>query len=344
MAQLTPIKGFTNCSVTKSICIITTVIPLVLSILSIKYVVRMSLDPYIYQYHQYWRIITYQLSVVNESDYLLGVLLWFEFKVIERFYGSRRYLSLIVAFAVYNAIACTSVMAIGQLLINYFTFLLKIFFKGVKHDKFNFKPTILNEAVPGPIGLISSFYVTYLQNIPTSYYFKILLRKPKRVSLENEPTNQSESSRGINPDGIKAFTVSNQFVVHILYIILILNNGIKSLIPGLVGLLVGKLYVYDLLPFTNYLIPKTFFQAFINPSKKVFQTINAMIQRVARSGYTPLPTTTNQENLMQEPRLSSEEPEDNDDILDETRRQESQIRAETPVRPLGSQFLDTFRR
>ena len=30
-----------------------------------------------------------QLSVVNESDYLITVLLWFQFKVLERFYGSR---------------------------------------------------------------------------------------------------------------------------------------------------------------------------------------------------------------------------------------------------------------
>ena len=40
---------------------------------------------------------------------------------------------------------------------------------------------------------------------------------------------------------------------------------------------------------------------------------------------------------------NNDEPDDNDEILDETRQQENQIRAETPVRPLGSQFLDTFR-
>ena len=106
MAQLTPIRGFTNTPVTRSICMISTVVPIMLSVLAIKYVVKFAIDPYIIQYNQFWRVVTYQLSVVNESDYLITVLLWFQFKVLERFYGSRKYLSIITLFTVYNAVAC----------------------------------------------------------------------------------------------------------------------------------------------------------------------------------------------------------------------------------------------
>ena len=114
MAQLTPIRGFTNTPVTRSICMISTVVPIMLSVLAIKYVVKFAIDPYIIQYNQFWRVVTYQLSVVNESDYLITVLLWFQFKVLERFYGSRKYLSIITLFTVYNAVACLFIMSLGN--------------------------------------------------------------------------------------------------------------------------------------------------------------------------------------------------------------------------------------
>ena len=99
MAQLTPIRGFTNTPVTRSICMISTVVPIMLSVLAIKYVVKFAIDPYIIQYNQFWRVVTYQLSVVNESDYLITVLLWFQFKVLE-------ILRITKVFKYYNIIHC----------------------------------------------------------------------------------------------------------------------------------------------------------------------------------------------------------------------------------------------
>lgn len=113
------------------------------------------------------------------------------------------------------------------------------------------------------------------------------------------------------------------------------------MIPCLVGLLVGKLYTFELLPMgSSWLLPKGIFHLFINPRKKAEHTWRYLQQRFTHN-YQPLSVPIEDEELRD--RNGSEEPEDNDELLDEARQEESRIRAETPVRPLGSQFLDTFR-
>ena len=344
MAQLTPIRGFTNTPTTKTICILSTIIPLTLSILSLKYVVKFAIDPYIIEYDQFWRLFVYQLSVINESDYLISVLLWFQYKVLERYYGSRKYLSIITLFYIYNSIVCLFIMSLGQLVIYYLIFSIKVFIFGSNPEDIHYQLTFLNEITPGALGIISSLYVCFNTNIPVSYYFKILLKKPKDGNELEESSSPS-----------KELSLSNLFPVHILYTLLLLNNGLQSIIPCFVGLLIGKLYVYELLPGgSSWLIPNFIFQLVINPNRKFKAWIYLLKRRFSRyqrlnedqendvSNSSNNQRSTAGESVLDESQLN-EEPDDNDEILDEARQQESQIRAETPVRPLGSQFLDTFR-
>lgn len=130
MAQLTPIRGFSNTPISKAICIVSTLVALGLSIFQMKHYVRLSIDPYILEYEQYWRVLTYEMAVINESDYMLCVLLWFQYKNLERFYGSRKYVSLIVVFALYNSIVCFLVMGLGQLGVNYAVYLVSLITSG----------------------------------------------------------------------------------------------------------------------------------------------------------------------------------------------------------------------
>ncbi|KAI3404300.2 hypothetical protein KGF56_002939 [Candida oxycetoniae] len=244
-------------------------------------------------------------------------------------------------------------MSIGQLVTRYSFFFIKVFILRFDRKHVDYETSLLNEVAPGPVGIISSLYVLYAVNIPTSYYFKILLQKPKGLEERREEVGggggggeedeggESFKARS-NKNSSRELTLSNQFPVHTLFILLLLNNGFKSLIPAVVGLLIGKLYAYDLLPGgTSWFVPKFIFQLFINPRRKLLQSLQLIHQRIFNPRYQPL--TISESTDPSAIRMNSEEPEDNDDLLDETRRQESQIRAETPVRPLGSQFLDTFR-
>ncbi|KAG2730950.1 hypothetical protein G9P44_006099 [Scheffersomyces stipitis] len=344
MTQITPIKGFTNTPVTQSICVIITLLALSLSILQLKHIVRLAIDPYIVEYSQYWRIFTFQASVINESDYLLVVFLWFHFKNIERFYGSRRYLSVITIFAVYNAVVCFIVMCIGQLVSYYAVYVLKTL---LLHRSSNivYQSLLFNEVIPGPQGIISSLYICYGTYVPVSYHFKILLSNPMNSDQDQEQQSTSSSSKELN--------LTNHFPIHIIYTLLLLNNGTRSLIPCLVGLLLGKLHVYELLPGSkNWMINIYVFRFFVDPTKFVTTTISSIGLRL-RSGYQSLNSSRDQGQPIQQAEflpavtvadLNEEvEGEDVEEIVEDGRQQATQIRAETPVRPLGSQFLDTFR-
>ncbi|KAK6461719.1 hypothetical protein DFJ63DRAFT_319967 [Scheffersomyces coipomensis] len=350
MTQLTPIRGFTNTPVTKVICIITTILALSISVLQLKPYLRLSIDPYIIEYFQYWRILNYQISVVNESDYLLVILLWFHFKNLERFYGSRKYFSIIILFTLYNAAFCFIFMSFAQLGLYYILYILKSVIFNIPPNDNQYQSLIFNEIIPGPLGILSSLYVCYGTFIPVSYHFKILLSKPfsstSSDSTSTSPTPTSSESQSIDrTPSSKELTLTNHFPIHIIYTLLLLNNGAKSIIPCLVGLLVGKLHIYELLPGSkNWLLSSIIFRFLINPSKSINNGIDLVTRRFG-GGYISLGSNDNLASNQNSVTTNPDQIEEAEEILDdnENRNEEHEIRAETPVRPLGSQFLDTFR-
>lgn len=299
-----------------------TIVALGLSILQMKHYVRLGVDPDILEYGQYWRVATYQMSVVNESDYMLCVLLWFHFKNLERFYGLRRYLSLVVIMALYNGLVCFVVMNLGQLGVNFAAYLIS------GRGDFNYFTTAFNQVASGPLGILSSLYVCYGTYIPTSYKFKILLAKP--TVLEDGEVHPSNSS--------KELVLTNHFQIHIIYTLLLINNGLSSIIPCLVGILIGKMQANELLPGAKtWLLPAPLFELFVNP-RKCFAGVFTSFRGRRSGGYQAVNTAQAGPNEQMVD-------EDAEEVLDEGRSNNitHEIRAETPVRPLGSQFLDTFR-
>lgn len=328
MVQLSPIRGFTNTPISRVICIRTTILVLTLAILELKQYVAFAIDPFLVEYNQYWRVLTFQTAVVNESDYLLVIILWFYYKNLERFFGSRKYLSIIAIFAATNAVASFVLMSVGQLMLNFVVYFLKVVvLKNI--DTLVYEPTFLNEIIPGPMGIISSLYICYSAYIPSSYEFKILLSNPV-TSSPNSPS--------------RVLILTNHFPIHIIYTLLFFNNGVKSIIPCLVGLLIGKLHTNELLPGNkSWLLPRWMFKLFIDPLKVTRNAISSLTRR--RNGYQPVGAgesadTPNEENNNEE--NSNDDPEVE---VDESRNNlpRVEIRAETPVRPLGTQILNTFR-
>lgn len=323
MGQLTPIRGFVNTPIIKLICIYTSIVSVGVSVFQIKHLFTLSIDPFLVEYHQYWRLALFQLSFINESDFLLGILLWFQFKVLERFYGTRKFLSVVILFWLYNAMITVIVMGLGQLVINVIDFMI---LKALGRGNYQFFDTFMNSVAPGPIGLLSSLYLCYGWYIPISYEYEILLG-PKPVSNESE--NGTTEATNERPRRAKSLRLTDHFQLHVLYTIFLFNNGLTSLIPGLIGLFIGRLYVSDLLPGKQWLIPVSLFQFTMNPINNVARAVDTI--RSWFSGY----------HSIEEPVEQVNEQVDDDNEFEEEGL--SEIRAETPVRPLTSQFLNTFR-
>lgn len=367
MAQLTPIKGFTNTPVTRAICVLSTIVTILILILSIKPYFSLAIDPFIIQYSQYWRVATFQLSPMNESDFLICVVLWFEFKTLERFFGPKRYLLLIALFALFNAVVTFLVLSLGQLAIVGSWAMFRQLVMRLSLDTSYFT-TIFNAVTPGPLGIISLLYVCHSYYVPVTYLFKLLLQKPQdsEAGDESTPSGSVESGAGAEsnsdsnsllagggtlgdsngqPGLIFDVTLTSHFQVQILFTLLLLNHGFSSIIPCLVGVLMGKLYVLDLLVGSKtWAIPSFVFQLFVSPSK-ARQTLSTAISRrwrgyraISENGASPPPT------VMDDLVIIDDAEEDREMAIDDLRNQDADAaaRSATPVRPLGRRFLDTF--
>lgn len=313
-----------------------TVAALVILILSLKPYVVLAIDPFIVEFNQYWRVITFQLLVVNESDYMLITILWFNFKTLERFFGSRKYFSVIALFALYNAVITFLVLALGQLLIVGTAALFRLV---VLRQPFTvlYTDTIFNTVALGPLGLISLLYMCHGAYIPVSYHFKILLKKP--ISDESEHSEP--------PNSGSTLTLTNHFQIHVLFTILMLNKGFASLTPCLVGLLIGRLYTQDLLAGSkNWVIPLLVFRMFVSPRKLQRSTARTLQNRFHEYQPVSEELPTEQSPVVGEEETPERHDEEDTEVaLDDIRSNEDtqEDRSATPVRPLGRQFLDTFR-
>lgn len=277
MEELTPINGFKNVPISKLICITSIILPLFISIFQLKMFLDLSIDPHIVKYFQYFRIFTFQFSVTTESDYLLSIILWIHFKVLERLYGSRKFLSVIILFWVYNTIICvTSIFSI-RLFLKTVCYLVELITK----RRTNFDKVVNNLINPvnlGPLGIISSLYECYCKYIPKCYQFEIELHKKRyKTHLQNKDFQK--------PLEKKKITISNFFFLHVVYLIILFNNMFKSIIPCLVGLMIGKYYVgkhYFL--GKNLVISESIFSFIVNP-KEVLKLFFQKINKNFLSGY-----------------------------------------------------------
>lgn len=247
MTQFTPIRGFVNTPVSRLVCVLAALGAVGASLLLVKHYFNLQIDPFILEYGQYWRVALFQLAVVNESDFLLTALLWFLYKNLERFYGSRRYLSLVAVFALYNALCCFIAMCLGLVATRLVAYV--VYAKlGLAPPEFD----VWNRVAAGPLGLLLSLYVCYGRVIPVLYRFRVLLL----------PADASGESTGLN--------LTNHFQIHLLYTLLFLNHGFSSILPCLVGLFLGFLHVNELLPGAKWTIPAVVFRAFIHPRSTLF--------------------------------------------------------------------------
>ncbi|ODV96279.1 hypothetical protein PACTADRAFT_49652, partial [Pachysolen tannophilus NRRL Y-2460] len=133
--------------------------------------------------------------------------------------------------------------------------------------------------------------------------------------------------------------LNDKFFILVTCILFLLNEGLNSLVPGVIGWLLGKLIMKEtllgknwmLLLLKNYLINREF------STKKIIST--------SFSGRT----ANNNNNIvdLEDQNAPGGYDNDNDNYDDDDDDEAGNINndtgvADTPVRPLGSQLLDTF--
>ena len=84
-------SGFTNAPVSQFLVFTTVIGALVASLTDTRYYIHIQVVPHIWMYGQFWRLFTWQLCYTNSTEVLFAVLAFYNLRVIERLWGSRKF-------------------------------------------------------------------------------------------------------------------------------------------------------------------------------------------------------------------------------------------------------------
>lgn len=268
--------GLSELPVTKLCMLATGLIPILASVADFKYLFVLFDDPFITEYKQYYRYFLFQIAAVNESDVALLTMVWYNLRHLERLFGSRKYLSIIVLCWLYTS--ATIIIA---------------------NTIFNFIPMLRWNRFPnGALPTVLSLFHFYKEYTPQMYEFDVKLMKPF----------------GTRSKQLK-WTFNDHFVLNALISILLLNQGIVGLSVGFLSWLCGVFIDKGLLP-----------------GSEVFR-IPFVFGMPSRSGRRPLVSNTGSTTATD---IGNGQGNVSGNEVDEEAGDE-------PTRPLGVQFLDTFR-
>ncbi len=83
--------SFTNAPVTRSLVYGLIGVSIAVSLLDIKHYFYILVDLHLWQFHQTWRALIYQLCYTNSSEVLFAAMTIYNMRSVERMWGSRKF-------------------------------------------------------------------------------------------------------------------------------------------------------------------------------------------------------------------------------------------------------------
>ena len=84
-------SGFTNAPVSQFLVFSTVIGALLATITDSRYYLHILVVPHLWNYGQIWRVLTWQTCFTNSTEVLFGVVTFYQLRVIERLWGSRKF-------------------------------------------------------------------------------------------------------------------------------------------------------------------------------------------------------------------------------------------------------------
>lgn len=182
------------------------------SLLDLKPYAAIRPTPHLWPYLQFSRLLTFQLAYTSATEVLFSAALLYQFRALERIWGSRKYASFIL-------VCWTSLTALVPLC----GLTLKIGTLGV----YNYIPA-------GLVGIVFAAMAAWQEEVPRLYRYKIL-------------TGASSESSPENVDA-KGVVFSDKSTTYLLALQLALSQFPYNLLPAALGWVVGSAWMGELLP------------------------------------------------------------------------------------------------
>ncbi|CZT45006.1 uncharacterized protein RSE6_05276 [Rhynchosporium secalis] len=213
--------GFASAPVSRSLAYGIVATSLLASITDSKHYFYIQVDPHIWQYHQFWRVLVYQLCYTNSTECLFAAMTVYNLRVVERVWGSRKYASFIAL-----SFLLTTILP---------PVLLTMLIRPLSLHTINYLPA-------GPTPLLFSLLAQYHALIPHVYKYRI-------AASPYNPTLPNSSFVGL--------TFSDKSYVYLSAIQLALSQFPGGTIGAMVGWTVGYSWRNEILPgrFTRWRVP-----------------------------------------------------------------------------------------
>ncbi|KAF2247965.1 hypothetical protein BU26DRAFT_324601 [Trematosphaeria pertusa] len=215
-------SGFTNAPVSQFLVFGTVVGALVASLTDTRYYIHILVVPHVWGYGQFWRFFTWQVCFTNSTEVLFAVLSFYQLRVVERLWGSRKFASFLLSTLPYTTLLPPLIL----------TFILRPLSFG--H---------INHLPAGPTPIIFALLANYYAAIPYTYRYKIAPYAPSSASPGSTSTTQTYASVWA-----KSITFTSKSTVYLAPLQLALSQLPGSLLGAAVGWAVGTAYRRDMLP------------------------------------------------------------------------------------------------
>lgn len=202
-------SGFSNTPVSRFLILSSIGTSILSAILDIKHLLPIKFTPHLWPWLQVSRLLTFQIAYTSSAELLFSVALLYQFRVLERLWGSRKYASFLIVCFWLNVVLLPTT-----------TLFLKIVTIGV----YNYIP-------PGLTAVVFAALSAWADGIPRLYRYKI---------VTTTTTDETNSQPGL--------VLSDKSTTYLLAAQLALSQFPYQLVPAALGWAIGSAFMGELLP------------------------------------------------------------------------------------------------
>lgn len=236
-------SGFTSTPATLLLVMTLTTLSLVASITSTKHHLPLRPTPHLYPYLQLHRLLTHQLAYTSSIDLLFSAVLLYHLRVLERLFGTRKFASLVLVSVLCNAVLTPALVALVV------------------------RPLSLGwwDYVPaGATGTVFALVALWGSEVPRLWRWEIVLSPAgggvatQDLAAAASPVRSSGTSRAQQQQQppppppatstVTTLTLSDKATTYLLALQLALTQFPYTILPAMVGYLIGSAWAGDFLP------------------------------------------------------------------------------------------------
>ncbi|KAK5739179.1 hypothetical protein LTR17_005480 [Elasticomyces elasticus] len=210
-------SGFTNAPVSQGLVVAVVLSAFLATMTDTKYYLWIEVRPHLLDYHQFWRLLTWQFCYTNSTEVLFAAMTFYQLRVVERLWGSKKFASFILSTLPYTTLLPPILLA--------------TVIRPLSFGRVNYLPS-------GPTPLLFALMAQYHAAIPYIYKYR----------LSSSVATAGNTEYGLN--------LTSKSTSYILPLQLAFSQLPGSAIAAGVGWLVGFAYRRELLPgATKWRIP-----------------------------------------------------------------------------------------